>query len=93
MITINNINVEAFVDFGNGFKFLVESCELNDFGNLILKVNSNSIKWIEIEHSLDNPLSLRGYDQFLAECYEADDEFWENYFEDLETDDIIMSHK
>lgn len=93
MITINNIKVDAFVDFGNGFKFIVDDATLNDFGNLILKVNPNSLKWVELEHDLYNPLSLRGYDNFLSERYQAEDAFWKEYFEELEADSIISEMK
>ena len=73
MITINDIKIDAFVDFGNGFKFIVEDANLDDFGNLQLKVHPKSLKWVELEHNLHNSLSLRGYEQFLAECYETED--------------------
>ena len=73
MITINDIKINAFVDFGNGFKFIVEDANLDDFGNLQLKVHPKSLKCVELEHNLHNPVSLRGYEQFLAECYEAED--------------------
>ena len=33
------------------------------------------------------------YDQFIAECYEAEDEFWDKYFEDIEADKIISEQK
>lgn len=93
MNIINNIKVDIFVDFGNGFKFIVDNTTLDDFGNLILKVNPNSLKWVELEHDLYNPLFLRGYEQFLAECYQAEDAFWKEYFEELEADSIISEMK
>lgn len=31
------------------------------------------------------------YYQFLAESYEAEDKFWEEYFEDLEADEALMT--
>ena len=93
MITINNITLECYVDFGNGFKFIAEKAELDDFANLIISVNPNSIKWIELEHDLYNPESLRGYNQFLAELDEAEDEFWKEYCKDTEADEAIMSQK
>ena len=89
MITINNTKINAFVDFGNGFKFIVEDATLDDFGNLILKVNSNSLKWVELEHDLHNPMSLRGYTQFLAECYEAKDEYFKELSEELDSEIIF----
>lgn len=93
MITINEIKIDAFVDFGNGFKFIVEDATLNEFGNLIISVNPNSIKWIELEHDLYNSESLRGYKQFLAEIYEAEDEFWKEIYEDIEADRLINENK
>lgn len=36
---------------------------------------------------------FKNYEQFLAECYEAEDEFWDEYFEDLESDETIMFQK
>ena len=93
MIIINNTKIDAFVDFGNGFKFIVEDANLDDFGNLQLKVHPKSLKWVELEHNLHNPLSLRGYEQFLAECYEAEDKFWEEYYKYSQADEIIMSQK
>lgn len=38
-------------------------------------------------------MNWKEYDQFIAECYEAEDEFWEDYFEDLEADEIISEEK
>ena len=38
-------------------------------------------------------MNWKEYDQFIAECYEAEDEFWEDYFEDLEADRIISEEK
>ena len=38
-------------------------------------------------------MNWKEYDQFIAECYEAEDEFWKNYFEDLEADRIISEEK
>ena len=36
-----------------------------------------------------NNEEYNNYMQFLVECYEAEDEFWNEFFEDLEADDII----
>lgn len=33
------------------------------------------------------------YDQFIAECYEAEDEFWKSVYEDIEGDRIINEIK
>ena len=33
------------------------------------------------------------YDCFIAECYEAEDEFWKEYFEDIEADRVISEQK
>lgn len=38
-------------------------------------------------------MNWKEYDQFIAECYEAEDKFWEDYFEDLEADRIISEEK
>lgn len=31
-------------------------------------------------------MSFKEYDCFIAECYEAEDEFWEDVFNDMEAD-------
>lgn len=36
-----------------------------------------------------NNEEYNNYMQFLAECYEIEDEFWDEFFEDLEADDVI----
>lgn len=33
------------------------------------------------------------YDSFIAECYEAEDEFWKGIYEDIEADKIISEQK
>lgn len=33
------------------------------------------------------------YNQFLAECYEAEDEYWKEYYESNEADSIISEQK
>ena len=33
------------------------------------------------------------YDCFIAECYEAEDEFWKGIYEDIEADEAIMFQK
>lgn len=38
-------------------------------------------------------MNWKEYDQFVAECYKAEDEFWKDYFEDLEADRIISEEK
>lgn len=41
------------------------------------------------EDGLIDILSFKDYDQFLAECYEAEDEFWKGIYEDIEADRVI----
>ena len=38
-------------------------------------------------------MDFKEYDQFLAECYEAEDEFWRSIYEDIEADTIISLEK
>ena len=38
-------------------------------------------------------ISLKDYNQFLAECYEAEDEFWKEVYEDMEVDKAINEEK
>ena len=38
-------------------------------------------------------MDFKEYYQFLAECYEAEDEFWKEYFEDIEADRVISEQK
>ena len=38
-------------------------------------------------------IDFSGYDSFLAECYEAEDEFWKELFEDRVAEDAIMRLK
>ena len=49
---------KTFVDFGNGFKFIVEDIEINHvecYGDsVLLKVNPKSLDWVEIENKLKN---------------------------------------
>lgn len=33
------------------------------------------------------------YDSFLAECYEAEDEFWREIYEDIEAEKVINEEK
>ena len=88
MITINGIEIDAYVDFGNGLKFSVDEVQIEEvecYGiSFIFKINPNSLKWFEIEYDLHNPMSLRGYEQFLAEQYEIEDENFKEIWEDLD---------
>lgn len=58
MIKINGIEINAFVDFGNGFKFIIDSVEINEiecYGvSWIFKVNPKSLDWVKIEELLEN---------------------------------------
>ena len=36
---------------------------------------------------------MKNYDQFLAEQYEIEDEFWKELYEDIESDQIINEMK
>lgn len=36
---------------------------------------------------------MKTYDEFIAECYEAEDEFWKEVFEDIEADYWINFEK
>lgn len=84
----------AYVDLGNGFKFIIDSIEINSFNSVIIRVHPKSIKWIELEHDLEKEKARKkDYDQFLAEYYEAEDEFWKEYFEDIEADRVISEQK
>ena len=38
-------------------------------------------------------IDLDKYDCFLAECYEAEDEFWKELFEDRVAEDTIVELK
>ena len=38
-------------------------------------------------------IDFSGYDCFLAECYEAEDEFWKELFENIEADYWIEENK
>ena len=38
-------------------------------------------------------MEFNGYDNFLAECYEAEDEFWKEYYEDMQADIAISLEK
>ena len=38
-------------------------------------------------------IDFNKYDSFIAECYEAEDEFWDKYFEDIEADEVILFQK
>ena len=33
------------------------------------------------------------YNCFIAECYEAEDEFWKGIYEEIETDRVISEQK
>jgi len=44
-----------------------------DYLQFILKLN-------------DMEMNFKDYDCFIAECYEAEDEFWEDVFNDMEAD-------
>ena len=58
MVKINEIEIDAFVDFGNGFKFQIEDIEVNEvecYGiSYLFKVNSKSLDWVKIEEMLKN---------------------------------------
>lgn len=49
---------KAFVDFGNGFKFIVDDIEINHIecygDSILLKVHPKSLDWVEIENKLKN---------------------------------------
>ena len=47
----------------------------------------------KLKEMLDNLIDFSKYDSFLAECYEAEDEFWDKYFEDIEADEVILFQK
>lgn len=38
-------------------------------------------------------IDFSGYDSFLAECYEAEDKFWKELFEDRVAEDAINELK
>lgn len=38
-------------------------------------------------------IDFNKYDCFIAECYEAEDEFWKGVYEDIESDKEIMFQK
>ena len=56
MINVNGKEIEAFVDFGNGFKFIIESVEtikVECYGeSTLFKVNPKSLDWVKIEEML-----------------------------------------
>ena len=58
MVKINEIEIDAFVDFGNGFKFQIEDIEVNEvecYGiSYLFKVNPKSLDWVKIEEMLKN---------------------------------------
>ena len=86
----------VFIDFGNGFRFSVEDVikENHDiYGeSIILKIHPGSIRWIEIEYKLKQK-DFSEYNSFIAECYEAEDEFWKELFEDRVAEDAINELK
>jgi hypothetical protein len=55
--------------------------KLETTSSLFLKQTNN----MEIDFS--------GYDSFIAECYEAEDEFWKELFEDRVAEDAINEIK
>ena len=82
---------DIFVDFGKGFKFIIESFEHKKdmySDSLILKCNSNSLKWVEIEHELSSNyiLNLKQLDQLFAEENEKKEEYFRELIEDLDSD-------
>ena len=91
------VDGECFIDFGNGFRFIIDDVQFRHnelYGDSIdFKAHPKSLTWVEIEYQLNPKNFMKGYDQFLAECYEAEDEFWDNYFEDIEADEVIMFQK
>lgn len=38
-------------------------------------------------------IDFNKYDCFIAECYEAEDEFWKGVYEDIVAENVIMELK
>ena len=47
----------------------------------------------KLKEMLDNLIDFSKYDCFLAECYEAEDEFWKGIYEEIEADYWINESK
>lgn len=47
----------------------------------------------KLKEMIDNLIDFSKYDCFIAECYEAEDEFWKEIYEDIEADKVISEQK